>query len=102
VPSDDLRTIAKYLSSDFEQSIKTLAPGQEIFLARLNHHKTEGHYEANCGTYKFHNIPPGTYWARLIWESTMNTYNNKDGKEIPIENIWLDRFESGPTEVIFP
>ena len=91
VPSEDRRAIEDYYIDDLSRLVETLAPGAETFPVRLTRSRLGLAYQAQWGTWSFPRVFPGIYRARLVWESTVKSYTDKNGKEVPLKGLWLGR-----------
>jgi hypothetical protein len=102
VPSEDRRAIEDYFIRDMSGLVETLAPGAKIFPVRLGRSRQGQAYRVQWGTWTFPRVFPGTYRARLVWESAVKSYPDKNGKEVPFEGLWLGKLESKEIDIVFP
>jgi hypothetical protein len=98
----DSREIAKFDTRVREAMFEEIGPGKEAALRDEQIAPGEGGKEIAWGTYKFTKLTPGTYRARVVWKSEIDTYVDDSNAICRMPGVWKGTVTSNEVKIRVP
>jgi hypothetical protein len=98
----DSREIAKFDTRVRKAMFEEIGPGEEAALYEVQITPDQHGKEIYWGPYQFSNLAPGTYRARVVWQSEIDTYFDDSNARRRVRGVWKGTVTSNEVKIRVP